>query len=174
MKSLLFALPVIALSTTAMAESAGMPPYTLDPGPHAGNWEATLTGTGQSDDSFDSPNFGVTGSIGYYFSKNVLLAFRQGLQYDDAGGSTLVNGSSVFLGAYQWDFAKWQPYLGVDLGGLYGAGVKDDGIVGPEGGVKYFVNESTFIFGSIAYLVPISECCNDGVIPYSLGIGFDF
>ncbi|MGH8593887.1 MAG: hypothetical protein ACREV3_08530, partial [Gammaproteobacteria bacterium] len=69
MKSLLFAFPVFALSTAAMAESAGMPPYTLDPGPHAGTWEATLTGTGQSDTEFDSPNFGVTGSIGHYFTK---------------------------------------------------------------------------------------------------------
>ena len=45
-------------------------------------------------------------------------------------------------------FARWQPYLAVNLGGIYGAGVEDDGVWGPEGGVKYFVNESTFIFGS--------------------------
>ncbi|MGH8604348.1 MAG: hypothetical protein ACREXR_16695, partial [Gammaproteobacteria bacterium] len=164
MKSLLFAFPVIALSTAAMAESAGMPPYTLDPGPHAGNWEATLTGTGQSDDEFDSPNFGVAGSIGHYFTKNILLSFKQALQYDDVGDSSLINARSVFQAAYQWDFARWQPYLGVNLGGLYGAGVEDDGVWGPEGGLKFFVNESTFIFGSVSYEMLMSQCCKDGVI----------
>ena len=62
----------------------------------------------------------------------------------------------------------------VNLGGIYGADVEDDGLVGPEVGVKYYVNESTFLFGNIAYEVPVSECCNDGNVPYALGVGFNF
>ncbi|MGH8581067.1 MAG: hypothetical protein ACREVK_13455 [Gammaproteobacteria bacterium] len=175
MKSLLFALPVIALSTTAMAESAGMPPYTLDPGPHAGNWEATLAGTGFSNDDLDRNIMNVTGSIGYYFSKNVLLSFRQRLIYSDPGDNSLFNGASIFQAAYQWDLAKWQPYVGVNAGGAYGSQITDDGIFGVEGGLKYYVNESTFVFGNIAYETSIiQDCCSDGVFPYSLGIGFNF
>lgn len=176
MMKLFFALSGIVLSTVAMAQSTGMPPYTPDPGPVAGNWEAILIGAGDSttDDGFDNSDFRFAGSIGYYLTKNIPLSFRQGISYADVGDSSEINARSVFQAAYQWDLARWQPYLGVNLGGLYGAGVEDDGIVGPEGGIKYFVNESTFIFGSIAYEVVISECCNDGVVPYALGIGFDF
>ncbi|MGH8658290.1 MAG: hypothetical protein ACREV4_07395 [Gammaproteobacteria bacterium] len=175
MKSLLFALPVIALSTTAMAESAGMPPYTIDPGPHAGNWEATLTGTGRSDDDLDQNLMGVTASIGYYFSKNVLVGFKQRLLYTDPGDNSFFNGASVFQAAYQWDLARWQPYVGFNIGGQYGAQLTDDGVFGPEVGLKYFVNESTFVFGNIAYETSIiDDCCTEGTFPYSLGIGFNF
>ena len=72
-----------------------MPPYTLDPGPHAGNYEATLTGTRQSNTDFDQSNFGLGGCM--------------------------------------------------NIGGVYGAAVSDDALLGPELGVKYYVNESTFI-----------------------------
>lgn len=174
MKRLLFALPVIALSTTAMAESTGMPPYTLDFGPHAGNWEATLSGTGQSDNDFNDADFGVAGSIGYYFSKNIVVTFKQALNYSGVGPSDTFNARSVFQAAYQWDLGRWQPYLGLNLGGIYGAVVEDDGVVGPEAGLKYYVNESTFMFGNIAYESLIGSCCTDGNIPYSVGIGFNF
>lgn len=174
MKGLFFALPVIALNTVAMAESAGMPPYTLDPGPHAGNWEATLTGSGQSDVDFDTNGIGVTGSLGYYFTKNVLLTFKQGVNYRDDEDTGFINGRSVLQAAYQWDLARWQPYLGVNVGGQYGPRLRDDGVFGPEAGIKYYVNESTFLFGNIAYETPIGECCKDGTIPYALGIGFNF
>jgi len=168
-----------ASSSGAQANDPGaMPPYTPDPGPQAGNWEATLTGTGQSDDDFDNSAFGVTGSLGKYLTKNWLATFKQGLSLDEesdlAGDSTLVNGRSVLQGAYQWDFAKWQPYLGMNVGYVYGATTDDEAIFGPELGLKYFVNESTFMFGNIGYEVPFDECCNEGSVPYSLGIGFTF
>lgn len=155
-----------------------MPPYTADPGPNAGNWEATLTGTGQSDDEFESSAFGVTGSLGRYLTKNWLVTFKQGLTLDEesalTGDSTLVNGRSVLQGAYQFDMAKWQPYIGMNVGYVYGASTDDEAIFGPELGLKYFVNESTFMFGNIGYEVPFDECCNNGSVPYSLGIGFTY
>jgi hypothetical protein len=168
------ALPLAALSTLTFAQSGNDAPYNADPGPRAGTREATLTGSGLSDDDFDNSDFGVTGSYGYYFSKNLLMTFKQGLQLGSENDSTIVDGRSVLQGAYQWDFDKWQPYLGMNVGGIYGAGVNDEVIFGPEAGIKYFVNESTFLFGNIAYEMPIDECCNDGIVPYSVGIGFDF
>lgn len=160
------------------SEPGTMPPYTPDPGPQAGNWETTLTGTGQSDDEFESSAFGVTGSLGRYLTKNWLVTFKQGLTLDEqndlSGDSTLVNGRSVLQGAYQFDMAKWQPYVGMNVGYIYGASTDDEAIFGPEVGVKYFVNESTFMFGNIGYEVPFDECCNGGFVPYSVGIGFTY
>ncbi|MFH0340999.1 MAG: hypothetical protein ACHBNF_02495 [Chromatiales bacterium] len=174
MMKLFFALSGIALSTVAMAQSTGMPPYTPDPGPVAGNWEAIVNGAGASDSRFSDNAFAFSGSIGYYLTKNIPLTFRQGVSIGERDNSTQINGRSVFQAAYQFDLARWQPYLALNLGGQYGARLTDDGVWGPEGGLKYFVNESTFIFGSVAYDMEISSCCSDGVIPYSLGVGFLF
>ncbi len=175
MKGLFITLAGIVFSTAALADSHGMPPYTPDAGPRVGDWEATLTGSGLSDEEFDNTDFAVTASIGYYLTKNIPLTFKQGLVIGDTDDSTLLAGRSVFQAAYQWDLGRWQPYLGLNLGGVYGGGVEEsDGVFGPEGGLKYFVNESTFMFGSVGYEMLISNCCTDGVIPYSLGIGFDF
>lgn len=175
MRGLCIALSGIVLSAAAMADSTGTPPYTPDPGPRAHDWETTLTGSGASNTDFDNNNFGMTASIGYYLTKNIVLSFKQGVNYADVGDSSFVNGRSIFQAAYQWDFGIWQPYLGVNLGGVYGGGLEEsDGVFGPEGGLKVYVNESTFVFGAVSYEMGFQSCCNDGIIPYSLGIGFNF
>lgn len=173
MKKLLIAvLPLAAITTVVMAEPAA--PYAADPGPRAGNREATLTGSGLSDSDFNDSNFGVTGSYGYYYDDNVIVTLKQSLQLNDTGTSTLVDGRTILQAAYQWDFGKWRPYAGMNVGGIYGAGVRDEALFGPEVGVKYYVNESTFLFGNVAYEVPVDECCDNGVVPYALGVGFNF
>jgi len=174
MKKILSVLSLAMASSVASADPGGMPPYTADPGPRAGNWEATLTGAGLSDDTFDTNNLGASGSLGYYINKNFILTFRQGLFFGDNNNSTLVSARSIVQAAYQWDFARWQPYVGMNVGGVYGAGIRDDALFGPEVGMKYYVNESTFLFGNISYEVPFDNCCKDGVVPYMMGVGFNF
>lgn len=174
MKKLLSAMSFIAFSSVAGADSGTMPPYTADPGPRAGNWEATLSGAGLSDSDFDSNNFGAGGSLGYYINKNFIVTFKQGLQFGDNNNSTQVNARSVIQAAYQWDWGRWQPYAGMNVGGVYGAGIDDEALFGPEVGMKYYVNETTFLYGNVAYEVPFDDCCKDGVVPYTLGVGFNF
>ena len=83
MMKLFFALSGIALSTVAMAQSTaqptGMPPYTPDPGPVAGNWEAIVNGAGLSNEDFGDTAFAFAGSLGYYLTKNIPLSFKQGV-----------------------------------------------------------------------------------------------
>lgn len=174
MSKLRYVLPLVLFGGTAQADDNLAPPYTIDPGPHARDWEATLTGTGQSTDDFDDSSFGVTGSLGYYLTKNFVMTVKQGAQIASANDTTLGGGRTIVQAAWQWDFAKWQPYIGMNAGGVYGAAVRDEFVAGPEIGLKYYVNESTFMFGNIGYEVPVDECCNNGVVPYSLGIGFNF
>ena len=51
-------------------------------------------------------------------------------------------------------------------------------MAGPEGGVKYFVNNTTFIFGSVQYQFffedddDAEDSFDDGQWVYALGIGF--
>lgn len=165
---------ILVGSTSAVAESNLNAPYTADPGPRAGDYEATLTGSGLSDDSFDDNNLGVTGSIGYFLTENWLVALKQSVQTNATGGSNLVSGRSVFQAAYQFDIGRLQPYIGMNIGATYGAGFKDSATIGPELGLKYYVNESTFLYGNMAYELPVEECCNEGTVPYAFGVGFNF
>jgi len=75
---------------------------------------------------------------------------------------------------------NWYPYLGVNIGYLYGDTVEEQFIAGPEGGVKVFVNDTTFITAGIEYQVLFESASDaddnfdDGRFVYILGIGFKF
>lgn len=174
MNKLFLIVTITALSIVATAHGEDSPPYRVDPGPRAGDWEATLTGSGQSSDEFSNNGLGLTGSLGYFYTKNWLFSLKQSVSSNDTGNSNLISGRSVLQAAYQFDLARWQPYIGMNVGAFYGAGIEDDASFGPEVGLKYYVNESTFLYGSMAYEVPIDECCNGGIVPYALGVGFNF
>lgn len=96
------------------------------------------------------------------------------MQANDQGKATLVSARTIVQAAYQFDYGKWQPYLGLNFGGIYGAGVDSAALAGPEVGIKYYVNESTFLFGNMAYEVKLDNCCDGGNVPQSVGIGFNF
>ena len=73
---------------------------------------------------------------------------------------------------------RWQPFVGANIGYVYGDGVNDTGEAAPEAGVKYFVNSTTFIYGQIEYQFffdssdDVDDAFDDGQFVYSLGIGF--
>ncbi len=46
-------------------------------GPQAGNWEATLTGTGAANSNVGIGQYGISGSVGYYFTRNWELSLRE-------------------------------------------------------------------------------------------------
>jgi hypothetical protein len=182
MKRTLLALPVAALmASTAMAQTVEVPPYHPDPGPYAGWWEMTLAGTGTSTNDFDSNTFGASVGIGYYLTKNVIVGIRQfaGFTLVDStefpGENDTWSGATIVTAAYQFDLGRWQPFIGLGVGGQYGGrGVDSDGLWGPEAGIKYYVNESTFILGQAVYGLKFDDCCSDGTFNYTVGLGVNF
>jgi len=140
-----------------------------------GDWEMTLAGSGSSDDSFDSTVLGIDVSIGYFFNDNLEAGVRQGVAYadTDAGGSDFQADTTGFVD-YHFDLDRWQPFVGAFIGVTYGDGNNndDDGVYGPEGGVKYFVNSTTFIAATVQYVVPFDDADGDEFFGYSLPIGF--
>ena len=141
----------------------------------AGDWTLTLGGTGTNGQDFDSGSFNVTGDIGYFFTNQLEIALRQSIGYTDfAGddGSFWIGSTSVALD-YHFDMGRWQPYVGGVLGFAYGD-LNDTGFGGPEGGVKYFVNSTTYIEGSVAYqwFFDSGDDLDDGQFVYGLNIGF--
>lgn len=147
----------------------------------AGDWELTLSGQGSNGPDFDGTQFGVNGSLGYFLTKELELGVRQTIAYSDltsAGGGSAWNGSTRVAVDYHFDMGRWQPYVGANVGYVYGDAVTDSWLAGPEAGVKFFVNSTTFINLGVEYQFffdegsDASEAFSDGQFLYSLGIGF--
>ena len=116
-----------------------------------GDWELTLTGNGLSDNDFDATSLTVGGSIGYFFTDQIEVGLRQTISLGRRLTTACFNGSTSVFGDYHFDLDRWQPFIGANFGYVYGDSLDDTFVAGPEGGVKYFVNNTTFIFASVQY-----------------------
>jgi hypothetical protein len=167
-------------SQQAQAQNRGDSDNAPFRGPVAGTKEMTLSGTGTNDRHFHDGSFGITGSFGYYFNKNVEVGLRQTVSWANVGSQDSVNGSSRVALDYQFDLGRWRPFVGANIGAIYGKGVNDTGIVGPEVGLKYFVNNTTFIVAQSEYQYhfdsggELSDNFDHGSFVHTLGMGVDF
>lgn len=142
-----------------------------------GDKEFLLTGAGTSDSDFDSTLFSVEGSLGYFFTKNIEGAIRQALSLSDIEGVGSSWAASTRLALdFHFDLGRWWPFIGANGGYIYGDDVSDDWEVGLEGGLKFFVNNTTFVMGMAAYEWFLDDDddggFDDGQWIYSIGIGF--
>jgi len=146
-----------------------------------GDWELTLSGQGAHGPDLDGFSAAVQGNLGYFLTDQFEIGIRQSIGYTDIGvaGSNL-NGSTVVAVDYNFDLGRFVPYIGGNIGYVYGDAVADTWEAGPEGGLKYFVNNTTFVFVSIQYEFffnsdsNASDAFSDGQFLYGLGIGFRF
>lgn len=144
--------------------------------PQAGDWELTLSGNGMSDRDLDNNAFGAAAQIGYYATDDLEVYVRQSLNWVDPEGSSSVFDGSTRVGVdYHFTIGdQWRPFVGANVGYAYGDSTDDSWIASFEGGVKYYVNASTFIFGIVEYQFLLEESFSDGGWAYGLGIGFNF
>lgn len=144
--------------------------------PQEGDWELTLAGNGASDRDLDSNAFGAAAQVGYYMSDDLEVYVRQSLNWIDPEGSSSVFDGSTRVGVdYHFTMGdQWRPFVGANIGYRYGDSTDDSWIASLEGGVKYYVNASTFIFGLVEYQFLLEESLSDGAWAYGLGIGFNF
>ena len=142
-----------------------------------GDWTLSLGGFGTNGQDFDSASFSFNGDIGYFVTDQIEVAFRQSIGFTDfegdVGEGSAWVGSSAIAGHYHFDMGQWQPYVGAAIGFAYGD-VNDTGFGGPEGGVKFFVNETTYIEASVGYqwFFDSDDDMDDGAFIYGLNIGF--
>ncbi len=161
--------------TSASYPQRDVPPYTAEVGPRQGDWEGFLGGTGSSNGEFNDNTMGVTGSVGYYVLK--WLPVRLNQSYITTWGSR-VNDQHRFTTTAAADFqaplGRFQPFLG-GFGG-YAWGDQNSGLAGPEGGIKFYVNESTFIQGLMQYgfLFDKTFDWDNGRAVYTIGLGWNF
>ena len=144
----------------------------------AGDWELTLGGSGSNGPDFDGTAWNVNGSLGYFMTKEFELGVRQSIGYTDIGvDGSAWNGSTRIFADYHFDMGRWQPYVGGNIGYVYGD-VADSWLAAPEAGIKFFVNSTTFIQFSAEYQFffddgdDASDAFSDGQFLYGLNIGF--
>lgn len=149
--------------------------------PEAGDKSVTLSGTGSSDNDFDGNAFGVSGELGFYASERLLWGVRQ--SFNGSAGDDVNDAWSGSTRAFvDWHFGSGnaRPYLGANIGGIYGDGVSETGTAGLETGVRWFVQDKTFIGLGIEYAFlfddtdDIDSSFDDGAFFYTLGVGFNF
>jgi hypothetical protein len=147
-----------------------------------GDYELTLSGQGSNGPDFDGTTWSVDGQLGYFFTKELEASVRQTVSYTDigttAGGGSAWNGATRLALDYNFDVGRIVPYVGANVGFVYGDGVHDTWEAGPEAGLKFFVNSTTFIRLGVEYEFffdqgdDASDSFSDGQFIYSLGIGF--
>lgn len=119
-----------------------------------GDWDLTLQGGGTHGPDLDGVSAGAGVGLGYLLSDNLEVGVRQSVNFSDFGpGSSLDGTTSVFTDFHfpMGDRGQWQPFVGANVGFNWGQGSNDSFEFGPEAGVKYFLNETTYIGLSVAY-----------------------
>ena len=149
-------------------------------GPAKGDREFTLSGAGTSNKDFDRGSLGLAASFGWYLTDNWEVAIRQGVNYAKLTNDNMWNGSTRVAADYHWDLGKWRPLVGLQIGGIYGDGVQDSGIAGPEVGIKYYAKPDTFVYFQEEYQVffkqakEINDNFDKGAFVHTFGVGFNF
>ena len=149
-------------------------------GPGEGSWELTLAGGGSSDKDFENNTVSATVDASYYFSELVAGGVRQSIVASGVGDNNAWSGSTSGFGQLHFGDAKLRPYVGLEVGYLYGDGVNDTFFGGPEAGLKYYVKDEAFIFGRANYQFlfesgdDIDDQFDDGRFVYTFGVGFTF
>lgn len=147
----------------------------------ARNWELLLSGSGANNNDFDAGGFSANAQVGYYFNPNWQINVRQAFGYADSGDDSTWTGATRFGVDYHFDFGqdqRWVPFVGAEIGYLYGDDFDETWAAGPEAGLKVYVNDTTFIYGSVLYEFYFDSAddadsnFDDGQFVYNLGVGF--
>ncbi len=177
MKKNLYIVPILLILWFIMAL-----PYSANAQSQYGkDWEFSLGGSGTSNKDFDTTIFSTELSLGYFLNKSFEIIVRQGIGfYDDDYSDSKWSGSTRLAFDIHFPFDRVFPYIGGSVGYVYGDGVLDSFIAGAEGGIKYFVNKTTFINAMMAYEFffddtdDVDIAYKDGRVVYVLSIGFRF
>ena len=143
----------------------------------AGDLELTLGGSGAASKALTTNSESVTGSLGYFITKDLEISIRQAASYSKINhGGDLFSGSTRAALDYHFDLGNFKPFVGGNLGYAYGThGFTSTWEVAPEAGVKYFLNSTTFLFGQVEYQIYFRHghgaSFDKGSFVYGLGLG---
>jgi hypothetical protein len=148
---------------------------------HREPWEFVLFGSGASDQDVSHGNAALSGSLGYFLGDHFELAVRQDVFFSDtpaAGSNT--NASTRLAGDFVFGKGTFQPFIGGNIGYVYGDAVRETWEAAPEGGIKLFLREHVFLQLMAEYQFffqnddEVDAAFDNGSFVYSLGLGMTF
>ncbi len=165
-----------------VADAQVLPPTTNAYATRAGLREFTLGGSAAANKDFDNTFGGINFSYGSYINDTQEWVLRQSINYanPDRGGASW-NGATRL--AFDQHFAArgaLRPFIGANIGGVYGDAVRDTFAAGLEAGGKFYVQERTFIYAMVEYgwffrrASNLDEGFRGGQFNGGVGIGFNF
>ena len=143
-----------------------------------GDKELTLSGSGASDNDFDTTNLSFDVGFGYFFDQSWEGIVRQTLNVTDQPGENAYNGTTRVGIDYNFNVQQMRPFVGATVGYIYGDGVEESFIAGPEAGIKAFLSKSTFVIAAVGYdfifedTDEADDAFDDGFFNYRLGLGY--
>ena len=144
-------------------------------------WELTLQRSGENSSRFNGFQASGNVGIGYYLTDNWEVAVHQQVGYSDLVPGTSLDASTALAVDYNiplGDHGQIVPFVGANIGYVYGKGITDTWEAAPEAGVKYYVNATTFIYGEVQYQFffrhghDVGNGFKDGQFIYAVGVGF--
>ncbi len=172
---LLTALPILAQGTAPGSTGA----FTAR---QVGEREFTLGGNGASNRGFDNSFGGVNFSYGWYTTPTQLLSLRQSINYSNPspGGRSWNGSTRLAFDQHLTARGAVRPFVGVNVGGVYGDSVRDTFTAGLEAGAKFYVLPRTFIYAMAEYgwffrhARNLDDRFKDGQFNWGVGVGFNF
>ncbi len=142
-------------------------------------WELVLSGAGANDRDFDAGGLQFAGSIGYYFTEVLELSLRQNVSMSDAGSGRpdLWDAASRIALDVHFPMDGFVPYVGVNVGYVYGDTLEESLAAGPEAGFKFYLKPETFLLIGVEYEFffdtedRINDAFDEGTVFYNLGFG---
>jgi hypothetical protein len=171
MKKVLLAAGIFCVAVSAVGFGQGF---------SAGDRTFTMNGSGTSDDNLVNNSFMFEGSLGWFLTDAWEFSIRQGVGRVDLPDGDDWNGSTRLGLDLNFNMGTIVPFIGANIGYLYGDSVSDTWFGGPEGGLRWFVNDTTYLLFMAEYqiffrnLSDIDNSFDDGRFVYTAGVGFRF
>ncbi|MBK8176840.1 MAG: OmpA family protein [Rhodospirillales bacterium] len=172
--------PVAQVAPPAPVVAAAPPP---PPPPPAPKWSASLGpwygyNIREKDPGNPLKSSNLVGPevrVDYAITPNWLVgvdgaAFNTvGTSSDDGWG-----GRGLVALTHQWNLGDWHPFIGPHAGYIFGKGVEDGAVIGPELGVNFDVSKNLYLYARAAYDHDFRNEWTQGIPNGGLGAGYRF
>lgn len=161
-----------APAPTPVAEAAPAPAAPL-------RWAFTIgpfLGYNLQDNGDDKTSWLPGAEIGveYLLTPNVVASVNYAGFYAVHAENEGYGGRGVAGLDLQGNFGGARPYVGLNAGYIYGDGIDDSFLVGPEVGTRFDLSPRSFLYARVAYDWVTNNGWDDGVVNGGLGVGFRF
>lgn len=175
----------MAPTPVAAAENEEPPRKEHRRGRGGNKWELALGGIyghnfQEDDDGSESDLAGIEAAVGYALTPYTVVSFEQAGFYSFNAKDEGYGGRSVVGFDLQAGMGGFTPYIGVNVGAIYGESVQDGWVAGPEAGVKVGLGSGAFIYAKGAYDYQFrhssgwDEAWDEGIVLGGLGAGWRF